>query len=203
MLKSLFNKVGGNQIFRMATFSTTTVKSSPKLQGKVAVVTASTDGIGYAIAERLAADGANVVVSSRKENNVTNAVEKLKAQGFSVSGVVCHVAKAADRERLFKEAIDKFGGIDILISNAAVNPSVGPVLESPEDVWDKVFEVNVKAAYLLSKEVLPHLRKRKGGSIVLAQPKEMAGVVSFLVSDDASYVTGETIVAAGGMLSRL
>jgi Dehydrogenases with different specificities (related to short-chain alcohol dehydrogenases) len=85
--------------------------------------------IGFAIAERLAADGASVVVSSRKESNVTNAVEKLKASGYSVSGVVCHVSKASDRERLIKEAQDRFGGIDILVSNAAVNPGVGPVLE--------------------------------------------------------------------------
>ena len=85
--------------------------------------------IGFAIAERLAADGANVVVSSRREQNVNNAVEKLKSSGYSVTGVVCHVGKAEDRKRLFKEALDKFGGIDILVSNAAVNPGVGPVLE--------------------------------------------------------------------------
>jgi dehydrogenase/reductase SDR family protein 4 len=85
--------------------------------------------IGFAVAERLAADGASVVVSSRKESHVTKAVEKLKASGYSVSGVVCHVAKASDRERLIKEAQDKFGGIDILVSNAAVNPAAGPVLE--------------------------------------------------------------------------
>jgi dehydrogenase/reductase SDR family protein 4 len=85
--------------------------------------------IGFAIAERLAADGASVVVSSRKEKNVTSAVEKLEACGYSASGVVCHVAKASDRGRLIKEAEDKFGGIDILVSNAAVNPGVGPVLE--------------------------------------------------------------------------
>ncbi|XP_021935050.1 dehydrogenase/reductase SDR family member 4 isoform X2 [Zootermopsis nevadensis] len=271
MLKTILNKVLGRPLSNMA--------SNGKLRGKVAIVTASTDGIGFAIAERLAADGASVVVSSRKENNVTSAVEKLKACGYSVSGVVCHVSKASDRERLIKEAQDKFGGIDILVSNAAANPGVGPVLESPEEVWDKIFEVNVKAAYLLSKEVLPYLRKRHGGSIVyissilgfeplgllgvysvsktallgltkaaakdlasenirvncvapgivitkfsaalreskeseelllqnipmkrLAVPKEISGVVSFLVSDDASYITGETIVASGGMASRL
>lgn len=258
---------------------TINTSSTSKLEGKVAIVTASTDGIGFAIAERLAADGASVVVSSRKEKNVTNAVEKLKASGYSVSGVVCHVGKADDRERLIKEAQDKFGGIDILVSNAAVNPGVGPVLESPEDVWDKIFDINVKAAYLLSKEVLPHLRKRGGGNIVyissiagfqplellgvysvsktallgltkvaakdvarenirincvapgiiitrfsealrqtkeseeailqnvplgrMGEPKDIAGVVSFLVSDDAAYITGETIIASGGMQSRL
>jgi NAD(P)-dependent dehydrogenase (short-subunit alcohol dehydrogenase family) len=76
--------------------------------------------IGFAIAERLAADGASVVVSSRKETNVTSAVEKLRSCGYSVSGVVCHVSKAPDRERLIKEAQDKFGGIDIQIGRAHV-----------------------------------------------------------------------------------
>ncbi|XP_063222847.1 dehydrogenase/reductase SDR family member 4 [Bacillus rossius redtenbacheri] len=249
------------------------------LTGKVAVVTASTDGIGYAIAARLAADGARVVVSSRKEGNVRSAVDRLKAGGFPVAGVVCHVGRAEDRSRLFQEAVHRFGGIDILVSNAAVNPAVGPVLECKESEWDKIFDINVKSAYLLSKEVLPHMRKRNGGSIIyissiagfqpmpllgtysvsktallgltkaaaadlakenirvncvapgivrtrfssaihedegtrtavlsqvplgrLAEPREIAGLVSFLCSDDASYITGETVVAAGGMQSRL
>lgn len=250
-----------------------------RLQGKVAVVTASTDGIGYAVAKRLGAEGANVVISSRKSKNVEAAVKKLKDCGYNVTGTVCHVAKAEDREKLLKEALDKFGGIDILVSNAAANPAVGPVLECPEDVWDKIFEVNVKSAFMLSKEVLPHLKKRGKGSIIyissiagyqpldllgaysvsktallgltkaaaldlagdnirvncvapgivqtkfssalyenetaremtlsaipmrrLAQPDDIAGVVAFLCSDDASYITGETVIVSGGMQSRL
>ncbi|XP_068081236.1 dehydrogenase/reductase SDR family member 4 isoform X2 [Anabrus simplex] len=250
-----------------------------KLKGKVAVVTASTDGIGLAIARRLAVDGASVVVSSRKEKNVQKTVSDLQKEGLTVSGVVCHVANAEHRKNLLNEAISKFGGIDILVSNAAVNPTVGHVLECEESSWDKIFDVNVKSAYMLSKEVLPHLRKRGGGSIVyissiggfhpfellgaysvsktallgltkaaaqglatenirvncvapgivetrfssalhesesareaalsavpmrrLAQPHEIAGLVSFLCSEDASYITGETMIAAGGMPSRL
>ncbi|XP_046396518.1 dehydrogenase/reductase SDR family member 4 [Ischnura elegans] len=253
--------------------------ASPRLKGKVAVVTASTDGIGFAIAKRLADEGASVVVSSRKEKNVQEAVKKLSQEGLSVDGVVCHVSKAEDRARLFNKAVDKFGGIDILVSNAAVNPTTGPVLEIDESSWDKIFDVNVKAAYLLSKEALPFIRKRGGGSIIyvssiagfqpfnllgaysvsktalfgltkaasqdlapenirvnciapgvvktkfssalhesedareialrnipmnrLAMPHEMGGVAAFLCSDDASYITGETIVVSGGMPSRL
>lgn len=135
-----------------------------RLQGKVAVVTASTDGIGFAIAERLARDGASVVISSRKTNNVEAAVAKLK--GLKVIGVKCHVSNAEDRKNLYEEAIKKFGGIDILVSNAAVNPEVGSVLDASEQAWDKIFDTNVKAAFLLAKEVLPHLRQRGGGSIV-------------------------------------
>nr|CAD7441830.1 unnamed protein product [Timema bartmani] len=212
--------------------------------------------IGFAVAKRLAADGASVVISSRKETNVRNASNKLQKEGLSVTGVVCHVAKKEDRERLFQEAIDKFGGIDILISNAAANPASGSILECGETEWDKIFDINVKSAFLLTKEVVPFLQKRSGGNIIyissiagytpieflgpysvsktallgltkvfandlasdnirvncvapgivqtkFAQPPEIAGVVSFLCSDDASYITGETIVAAGGMVSRL
>ncbi|GLG97222.1 Uncharacterized protein GBIM_04020 [Gryllus bimaculatus] len=250
-----------------------------KLKGKVAVVTASTDGIGLAIARRLAQDGASVVISSRKENNVQRAVKDLQSEGLTVSGIVCHVGKASDRQKLLECASSKYGGIDILVSNAAVNPTVGHVLECEESSWDKIFEINVKAAYMLSKEVLPFLRQRGGGSITyissiagfqpfdvlgaysvsktallgltkaasqglaeenirvncvapgivetrfaaalheqesareaavskipmgrLAQPHEIAGIVSFLCSNDASYITGETIVVSGGMSSRL
>lgn len=82
-----------------------------------------------AIAKRLAADGAKVVISSRKEKNVQNAVNMLTSQGHTATGVVCHVGKASDRENLFKTADNKFGGIDILVSNAAVNPAAGSVLD--------------------------------------------------------------------------
>lgn len=253
--------------------------SSSRLQGKVAVVTASTDGIGYAIAERLGQEGAKVVISSRKEQNVAKAVSQLTKSGLDVVGVKCHVANADDRKALFEKAVEKYGGIDILVSNAAVNPEVGGVLDASEAVWDKIFEVNVKCSFLLAKEVLPYIRQRKNGSIVFvssiagfqpfsllgaysvsktalfgltkaasqdlaaegirvnciapgivrtkfaaalhesesardtalaqipmgrfAQPPEIAGVCAFLVSDDASYITGETIVASGGMPSRL
>lgn len=250
-----------------------------RLSGKVAVVTASTDGIGYAIARRLAKEGAKIVISSRKEKNVSEALCKLQSEGLTVTGRVCHVGKESDRKKLYEEAVNKFGGIDILISNAATNPAVGPVLECSEAAWDKTFEINVKASYLLAKEVLPFLRKRGGGKIVFVssigglQPfnllgtysvtktaligltktaaqdlanenitvnavapgiiktkfsatlhenesaaeqglsqipmgrfgesDDVAGVVAFLVSEDARYMTGETVVVAGGMRSRL
>lgn len=261
-------------------FATSAVSANNRLDGKIAVVTASTDGIGFAIAKSLAENGASVVVSSRREKNVSEAVKKLQSEGHSkVTGIVCHVGNANDRKKLFEEAVTKFGGVDILVSNAAVNPAVGPVLDCEEEIWDKIFDINVKSAYLLAKEAVPLIRKRGGGSIVfvssiagfqpfkllgaysvsktallgltkaasqdlasdnirvnclapgivetkfsaaltsseatrqvalmqvplnrLAQPKEMGGIVSFLCSDDASYITGETIIAAGGMPSRL
>nr|BAN21043.1 short-chain dehydrogenase [Riptortus pedestris] len=253
---------------------------APRLSGKVAVVTASTDGIGYAIARRLAQEGAKVVISSRKEKNVQKALEKLHQDGLKETiGLPCHVANKEDRAKLFNLVSEKFGGLDILVSNAAVNPAVGDVYDCPEDVWDKIFEVNVKAAFMLSKEAIPLLRKRGGGSIVyvssiagyqpisllgaysvskttllgltrvgsldlakdnirvncvapgiietkfssaltetesareivlnnvpmrrIGKPDEISGAVAFLCSDDASYITGETILITGGTPCRL
>ncbi|KAK5642116.1 hypothetical protein RI129_008283 [Pyrocoelia pectoralis] len=138
-----------------------------RLNDKVAIVTASTDGIGFAIAKRLAQEGAKVVVSSRNQKNVDEALSKLAKDGLSdrVVGTVCHVGKAEDRKRIFDEAV-KLGGLDILISNAAVNPTIGPILECSEQVWDKIFEINVKAAFLLAKDAVPLFQKRGGGKII-------------------------------------
>lgn len=123
--------------------------------------------IGFAIAQRFASEGAKVVISSRKPENVANAVNKLKSAGHSnVIGVKCHVSNANDRKQLYDAAIKNFGKIDILVSNAAVNPTVGSVLDCSEEAWDKIFDVNVKSSFLLAKEVTPYLRKQSNGSII-------------------------------------
>ncbi|XP_038070206.1 dehydrogenase/reductase SDR family member 4-like [Patiria miniata] len=138
-----------------------------RLVGKVAVVTASSEGIGFAIAKRLGNEGAHVVISSRKQANVDKALKELRDANLSVSGMVCHVGKAEHRTKLISETVAKHGGIDILVSNAAVNPAMGPFLETTEDQWDKIFDVNVKATFLLIKECVPHMKTRKGASIVI------------------------------------
>ncbi|XP_076263879.1 dehydrogenase/reductase SDR family member 4-like isoform X2 [Rhynchophorus ferrugineus] len=154
-----------------------------RLIGKIAIVTASTDGIGYAIAHRLAREGAKVIISSRKAKNVEEATQKLTNEGLDVTGLTCHVAKAEDRAKLFQEA-SKFGGLDILVSNAAVNPEVGGVLDCSESSWDKIFEVNVKSSFMLTKEALPLLRKSKAGRIIYIssvagfQPFDLLGAYS-------------------------
>ncbi|CAG2180350.1 unnamed protein product, partial [Oppiella nova] len=168
------------------------------LADKVAVVTASTDGIGFAVARRLAKDGARVVVSSRsvftrylrpfqpfvrrKRENVEKAVQTLQSEGLTVSGVVCHVSKHEDRKRLLDQALKDFGAVDILVSNAAVNPAFGLFLDvfflsslpylsltsvsfqTSEDAFDKILSLNVKSAFMLTKEFVPHIRRN--GSIV-------------------------------------
>ncbi|CAL4895072.1 unnamed protein product [Urochloa decumbens] len=266
-----------------------------RLEGKVAVVTASTQGIGLAIAERLGLEGAAVVISSRKQKNVDEAVERLKAKGITVVGAVCHVSDAQQRKGLIDTAVkvrirgrgisefrrvtlqsQNFGHIDILVSNAAANPTVDGILEMKEAVLDKLWDINVKASILLLQDAAPHLRK--GSSVIiissitgynpeqglamygvtktallgltkalaaemgpntrvnciapgfvptrfasflttnetirkeltdkiklnrLGSVEDMAAAAAFLASDDASFITAETIVVAGGMQSRL
>ncbi|XP_073656734.1 dehydrogenase/reductase SDR family member 4-like isoform X2 [Tursiops truncatus] len=137
------------------------------LENKVALVTASTDGIGFAIARRLAQDGAHVVVSSRKQKNVDRAVAMLHGEGLSVTGTVCHVGKGEDRERLVATAVNLHGGVDILVSNAAVMPFFGNLMDVTEEVWDKILDINVKATALITKAVVPEMEKRGGGSVVI------------------------------------
>ena len=88
--------------------------------------------IGKAIARRLRQDGAKVMISSRKEANVAQTLEELKGEGScsadDIDGMVCHVGKSDDRTRLVEKTIEKFGGIDILVSNAGTNPTFGPIL---------------------------------------------------------------------------
>ncbi|XVF26144.1 hypothetical protein REPUB_Repub13aG0274000 [Reevesia pubescens] len=213
------------------------MKIGRRFEGKVAIVTASTQGIGFAVAERLGLEGASVVISSRRK---------------------------------------KYGKIDVVVSNAAVNPSVDPLLRTPEPILDKLWEINVKATVLLLQEAASHLQK--GSSVVLISsiagyqpqsamamygvtktallgltkalaaemapdtrvnciapgfvpthfaayitkdegvrkvaeektllqrlgtPEDMAAATVFLASDDACYITGENLVVAGGIPSRL
>ncbi|XP_066461021.1 dehydrogenase/reductase SDR family member 4-like [Eleutherodactylus coqui] len=142
-------------------------KGKKAFDGKVAIVTGSTYGIGFAMARRLAEDGAHVLLCSRKSENVERAIEQLKEEGLSISAIQCHVGNKEDRERLVATAIEIYGKIDILICNAAVNPFVGPIFDTTEEMWEKVFHVNVISTFLLIKLVAPHMQKQGGGSIII------------------------------------
>ncbi|KAF0877941.1 DHRS2 reductase, partial [Crocuta crocuta] len=147
--------------------SSSGISQQAVLANQVAVVTGSTDGIGFAIARRLARDGARVVVSSRKQQNVDRAVAALQGEGLSVVGTVCHVGKAEDRQRLVATVLEHCGGLDILVCSAGVNPLVGSALGASEQVWDKILDVNVKAPALMLSQLLPHMEKRGKGAVVL------------------------------------
>lgn len=137
-----------------------------RFEGKVAVVTGSTRGIGLATARRLAADGAKVVVSSRKQDMCDAAAAELAATGASCIGVACHVASADDRRRLVDAALEAFGRIDVFVANAAVNPVAASIQDLPDDAWSKILETNLTSPWAFSKLVLPLMAEKGGGAMV-------------------------------------
>uniref|UniRef100_A0A3Q2QY24 Dehydrogenase/reductase (SDR family) member 4 n=1 Tax=Fundulus heteroclitus TaxID=8078 RepID=A0A3Q2QY24_FUNHE len=163
----------------------TPVRRSGLSLARVAAFETSTSGlIGLAAAQALGRRGAHVVVSSRRQANVDKAVALLQSQSIRVTGTTCNVGKGEDREKLVQLTVDQCGGIDILVSNAAVNPFFGNIMDSTEDVWDKILSVNVKSAFLLTKLVVPHMEKRGGGNVIFVssvaayQPMQALGPYS-------------------------
>lgn len=293
-----------------------------RFDGKVALVTASTAGIGLAIAERLGREGASLVLCSRRQGNVDAALASLRSRGITkVVGMAAHVGKEEDVAALVELAERSFPPtprarssssssssssspppiIDVLVSNAAVNPFAGAILDTPNEAIDKVLDVNLKSAIMLARLVVPRMPTDGSAAIVfvssvtafrpeaplgvyavsktalvalskalaeelaphvrvncvapgtvptkfaaalvddggggggdgggdgngnnndnknvvspkqiaisrtllgrLGTPEDMAAAVAYLASSDASYVTGECLVVAGGMMaSRL
>lgn len=144
----------------------TNIKKQFNLEGKVAIITGSSKGIGNAIAKALAENGAQVVISSRDQKACDAVVSEFKAEGLKAYGFACHIGKEDQRKNLVDQTISKFGGVDILVNNAAINPVFGPLEDAGEAAFDKIMDVNVKAPWMLSNLVLPSMQERGGGSII-------------------------------------
>ncbi|MGE5253410.1 MAG: SDR family NAD(P)-dependent oxidoreductase [Planctomycetaceae bacterium] len=242
------------------------------LQGKAAVVTGAGQGLGWAIAERLARDGARMVIADVHWPNAQEKAGVLREKKGESLAVRVDVSQWPEVQRMVKEAVDSFGRIDILVNNAGVLGPYSPVENYPEDEWDRVIAVNLKGTFLCCKAVLPVMKKQGSGSIVniasvagkdgnpsmapysaskggiitltktlgkelaasgirvnavspalletdmtrsmtpeqrtvltskipmgrLGRPEEVAAVVKFLVSDEASFVTGQCYDISGG-----
>jgi NAD(P)-dependent dehydrogenase (short-subunit alcohol dehydrogenase family) len=136
------------------------------LTGKVALITGASRGIGSAIASSYAAAGARVVLASRKLEGLEAVAEQIRSSGGEAIAVACHTGKAAEVEALVARARETFGGVDILVNNAAASPHFGPLLEASETQWDKTFEVNVKGYVHTIKACVPLMRERGGGRII-------------------------------------
>lgn len=136
------------------------------LAGKVALVTGGTRGIGRAVALEFARAGASVVVAGRKQDSVDAALRELAGAGPAAAGIAANVSKPGEPSRIVEHAVATFGGVDILVNNAAVNPVFGPVEATEPDAFDKIIAVNVRAPFELSKLVLPVFRTRGGGVIL-------------------------------------
>lgn len=254
---------------------------------RVAVVTGSAAGLGHAIATRLANDGFKIVLHDIDEENLKQAEKTLRDSGFEVTAVVGDVSNRDDQFNLVKQAVDKFGQIDVFVNNAGVE-SVAPFLEIEEQEVDKLFNINVKGVIFGTQAAAEQMKQQEGvGKIINAcsiaghesyemlslycatkfavrsftyatakelaeydirvnaycpgvadtpmweridqafvdhkgyepkqawneftsgilvgrpqQPEDVANLVSFLASEDANYITGQTILTDGGMVFR-
>jgi NAD(P)-dependent dehydrogenase (short-subunit alcohol dehydrogenase family) len=136
-----------------------------ELTGKVAVVAGGSLGIGRACARRLAADAAAVVLCGHDDASVEDAVGELRGEGLEVQGRRADVRSAAEVEALVRLAVKSYGGVDVLVNSAGIQ-RYGDVVETPEEVWDEVLDVNLKGMYLTAKHCIPELRRRGGGAII-------------------------------------
>ena len=248
-----------------------------RYKDKICLITASSTGIGFAIAYRMAQEGATVIVSSRNKEHVEKAVKTIVDAGFKAVGFPCHVGSAKNRAELLDFVKQKFGRIDVLVPNAAVSTFFGDQFDIDEKAMDKMYEINIKSTFFLIKEALPLMRGVKGANILiitsyaayepdmtiafysvtkttllgmmkvvakalhgeeirvnciapgiiktkfskdlwdgkekqtreymgvnrLGEVEDIASAAAYLGSDEAGYVTGETLVVAGKPISRL
>jgi dehydrogenase/reductase SDR family member 4 len=137
-----------------------------RLDGKVAIVTGASKGIGKYIALALAQQGATVVVSSRKLEAVSEVAEEFTAKGYKAVAFPCHMGDDEQIKELVASTIKNLGGIDIIVNNAAANPIFGPVENAGDDAFDKIMEVNVKGPLNLAKYALESMKSRGGGSVI-------------------------------------
>lgn len=137
-----------------------------RFDGKVIVITGAAGGIGRATCARFASEGANVVAVDLPGTGLDEVVAELKASGVQALAAPADVSKSVQVQGYVEAAVAAFGGIDFFFNNAGIEGWVGPSTDYPEDIFDKVIDVNLKGVWLGMKYVVPVMRKRGGGSIV-------------------------------------
>ena len=135
------------------------------LDGKTAIVTGGTRGIGAAVAALLAEHGAAVVVSGRDAARLQHAVQELEERGASVHGVVADAAKREDADRLVEAAKERYGRLDLLVNNAGITRD-GLLIRMKDDDWDRVMEVNLRGAFLMTRAAAKLMVRQRSGRII-------------------------------------
>ena len=121
------------------------------LAKKTAIVSGGSKGIGKAIAMKLAQADANVVICSRKKENLDSAVNEAVSNGLALIPIECNTSNKESIQSVVDYTIEKFDRVDVLVNNAAANPYYGPILNSEDSHWDKIFDVNVKGYFNFAK----------------------------------------------------
>lgn len=142
------------------------IRDKFNLDGKVAIVTGASKGIGEAMARGLAEAGASVVVSSRKQEAVAEVMQSFRDAGLEAIAVACHMGHVEEIENLVEKTLETYGGIDIIVNNAATSPVYGPTLNTELRAFDKIIEINLRGPFFLCKLVYPSMKERGGGTII-------------------------------------
>lgn len=178
---------------------TTTPQALFDLTGKVALISGASRGIGETIAKAYAAAGASVVLSSRKQEGVDGVAAQITAAGGRALAVAAHTGDAQAVQHLVAQTVATFGGVDILVNNAATNPHFGPIMTAEESHWDKILDVNVKGYFRLAQACAPHMRQRGGGKIInlasVAGKTPLPGMGIYCVSKAAVLMLTEVLAA--------
>jgi NAD(P)-dependent dehydrogenase (short-subunit alcohol dehydrogenase family) len=136
------------------------------LSGKIALVTGASRGIGESIAKALAANGAQVIVSSRKAADCERVAQEIRDAGGKADVIACHIGELEAIKNLWAEIDAKFDRIDILVNNAAANPYFGPILDTDVTAFQKTIDVNIRGYFYMSVEAGKRMAKSGGGAIV-------------------------------------
>jgi NAD(P)-dependent dehydrogenase (short-subunit alcohol dehydrogenase family) len=151
------------------TMRNTKMNQAPfSLNGKVALVTGASRGIGEATARLFASQGAQVIISSRRQEALDELAEAINQDGHSgkVFGMACHIGNEESVQSLLEKISEQFSSIDILVNNAATNPFFGELIDTPASMIDKTIDVNIKGYLMISQMVAQIMKKNGGGSII-------------------------------------
>lgn len=166
-----------------------------RLKGKVAIITGAAGGIGAAAAKRFIAEGAKVVMVDLSEKDLKKAARRLDPKRVELCAA--DVTQVADTKRYIAAAVKRFGGVDILLANAGIEGRVAKITDYPEDVFDRVLAVNVRGVWLGLKYVIPAMKKRGKGSIVITS--STAGIKG--APNMSAYITSKHAVV--GMMRSI
>ena len=154
------------------------------LDGKIAFVSGASRGIGAAIAQLLAQQGAHVIVSSRRLESCEAIVESITAAGGKATAMACHIGEMEQISAVFAQIREQFGRLDILVNNAAANPFFGNILDTDLGAFQKTVDVNIRGYFFMSVEAGKLMRENGGGSIINVasvngiSPAQLQGIYS-------------------------